>query len=69
VTLQEIFRQEPHIEKRFRLMSPGKQRTIIYYINQPKSPDKQIERAWLYMENLMKLPEGKETMRALMGKK
>jgi hypothetical protein len=66
--LAEIFRQDIAIEKRFKDLAPGKQRTIIYYINQPKSLEKQIERAWLYMTNLMKLPEGKETMKGLFGK-
>lgn len=66
--LQEIFSQEPLIEQRFRAMTPGKQRTLIYYINQLKSSDKRAERAWLYMNNLMKLAVGKEDFKEIFRK-
>lgn len=66
--LQEIFKQEPVIEQRFRAMTPGKQRTLIYYINQPKSSEKKAERAWLYMTNLMQLEIGKEDFKEIFKK-
>lgn len=66
--LQEVFRQDPEAEQRFRGMSPGKQRTIIYYILQVKSSEKRIERSWTFMNNLKLITPGKETMRGIFGK-
>lgn len=66
--LQEVFRQDPEAEQRFREMSPGKQRTIIYYILQVKSSEKRAERSWVFMSNLKLLAKGKETMRGIFGK-
>ncbi len=66
--LEEVLKQDPVAKQRFAAMSPGKQRTIIYYILQVKSSDKRIERSLLFMENLKRCEPGKETMRALLGK-
>ncbi|MES2800524.1 MAG: DUF1905 domain-containing protein [Bacteroidota bacterium] len=66
--LSELFLQEPTIEQRFRAMSLGKQRTLIYYINQPKSSEKRAERAILYMNNLMQLAVGKESFKEIFKK-
>lgn len=66
--LKEVFKQDPETEQRFRDMSLGKQRTIIYYILQVKSSEKRAERSWVFMNNLKLLPKGKETMRGIFGK-
>lgn len=66
--LQEVFTQDPEARSRFTALSPGKQRTLIYYILQVKSSDKRIERSLLFMRNLKACPPGKETMRILFGK-
>lgn len=66
--LREVFKQDPEAEQRFRDMSPGKQRTIIFYILQVKSSEKRAERSWFFMNNLKLLPKGKETMRGIFGK-
>lgn len=66
--LEAILNQDEIARARFEGLTPGKQRTIIYYINQPKSEEKRIERSLLYMRNLKNTPVGKETMRDLMRK-
>jgi hypothetical protein len=68
IEFQEVLIQDPEARERFHAMAPGKQRTVIYYINQVKNSDKRIERSLEYMENLKKCPPGKETMRGIFGK-
>jgi hypothetical protein len=68
IEFQEVLAQDPEAKDRFDKLSPGKQRTIIYYINQVRSSDKKIERSLFFMTNLKNCPEGKETMRILFGK-
>lgn len=68
VELQEIFRQDAEARQRFEALTPGKQRTVIYYILQSKSSDKRIEKSLFYMENLKMAPKGKETIRMIFGK-
>lgn len=68
IELQEIFRQDTEAKQRFEGLTPGKQRTIIYYILQNKQSDKRIEKSLFYMENLKLAPKGKETMRMIFGK-
>lgn len=65
--LKEVLAQDEQAKKRFDGLTPGKQRTIIYYILQNKSSDKRIEKSLLFMENLKLCPIGKETMRLLFG--
>lgn len=65
---EEVLLQDPEAKSRFEAMTPGKQRTIIYYILQVKSSEKRIERSLFFMHNLKRAPEGKETMRILFGK-
>jgi hypothetical protein len=68
IEFQEVLNQDPDAKDRFTKLSPGKQRTIIYYINQVKNSDKRIEKCLFFMSNLKNSPEGKETMRILFGK-
>lgn len=67
--LQPIFNQDDEAKKRFENLSPGFQRTIIYYINQVKDSDKQLERILLYLTNLKECIPGKETMRDILRKR
>lgn len=68
VELHEIFRQDAEAKQRFEALTPGKQRTVIYYILQNKSSEKRIEKSLFYMENLKLAPKGKETIRMIFGK-
>lgn len=65
--LAELFLQDPEGEDRFKLLSPGMKRYIINYVATVKSSRLKIERAILLIENLKRLPKGKETFRELLG--
>jgi hypothetical protein len=64
----EVLRQDPEGERRFILLALGMRRYIIYYVNQVKSSNKKIERAWFLISNLKKLSPGKEEFRKILGK-
>lgn len=64
----EVLKQDSEGNDRFRSMSKGKQRGIIYLVLQIKSSDKRIEKSLFFIENLKRAPIGKETMRHLLGK-
>lgn len=66
--LEEWLSQDIEARARFDKLSPGKQRYIIYYVSQVKSPRKRMERTTLLMENLKLMPEGKFSFRFLLGK-
>ena len=66
--LAEVLNQDPEGEIRFRKLPLGKQRFIIYYVNQVKSSQKRIERAWMLISNLKRCPIGKEEFRSILGK-
>jgi len=66
--LQEVFNQDPEGEERFRKLTPGKQRYIIYYVSGVKNPQLRVDRALLLIGNLKKLPVGKEEFKAMLGK-
>ena len=65
---QEILNQDPEAEQRFLALPMSKRRYIIYHISQVKSSVKRIERGWMMMENLKKLPKGQEEFRNILGK-
>lgn len=65
--LQELFKQDSVGFKRFEGLTPGKQRYIINYVATVKSPQLRVDRAILLIENLKKLPLGKESFRAMLG--
>jgi len=65
--LEELLRQDPEGERRFEMLTPGRQRYIIHYVNQVKSSQLRINRAMLLIGNLKKQPEGKESFRAMLG--
>lgn len=65
---EEVLRQDSEAKKRFESLTMGFQRAIIYMIIQFKSSDKRIEKSIFFLENLKKSPEGKTTMRHVIGK-
>ncbi len=66
--LDELFRQDAEGKRRFDLLTAGKKRYIINYVNTVKSPQLRIDRAFLLIHNLKKLPLGKESFRDMLGK-
>jgi hypothetical protein len=65
--LNELLKQDPEGMRRFKKLSMGKRRYVIFYVSQVKSPNKRLERAVLLITNLKKAPEGKETFRQMLG--
>lgn len=66
--LQEMFNQDDEAKERFDLLTKGMQRYIIHYVSSVKSSQLKIDRAFTLLNNLKKLPKGKETFRAMLGK-
>lgn len=66
--LKEVLRQDPEGKKRFQKLSPGKQRNIIHHVSVLNNVDKKVDRAVTLIENLKRLPEGKEDFAGIMGK-
>ncbi len=66
--LSELLKQDKEGARRFKLLPPGKQRYIIYYVNGVKSSQLRINRAILLIENLKKTKIGKESFREMLGK-
>ncbi len=65
--LKEVIDQIPDAQRRFDLLTPGRQRYIIHYVASVKSQQLKVERALLLIGNLVKLPQGKEQFRDLLG--
>lgn len=65
--LAELLKQDDEGNRRFKMLSPGKQRYVIFYVSGVKSSNKRLERAMLLITNLKKAPEGKETFRQMLG--
>ncbi|MFL5751796.1 MAG: DUF1905 domain-containing protein [Bacteroidia bacterium] len=65
--LNELLKQDDEGMRRFKMLSPGKQRYIIHYVSTVKSSNKRLERAVLLITNLKRAPEGKETFRQMLG--
>ncbi|HNS12398.1 MAG TPA: YdeI/OmpD-associated family protein [Bacteroidia bacterium] len=65
--LAELFRQDKEGKKRFDGLSPGKQRYVLHYVSAVKNTQKRVDRAILLIENLKKLPKGKENFRDMLG--
>ena len=66
--LSELLAQDTQGFKRFKNLPPGKQRYIIHYVSMVKSTQLRIDRAILLIENLKKLPVGKESFKEMLGK-
>lgn len=65
---REVLKQDPEAKQRFAGLKPGKQRTLLHHVSGAKSVDLRIERSLRLMENLKRLPAGKETIPALFGR-
>lgn len=65
--LEELLKQDEEGARRFRALTKGKQRNILYYVSGVKDPDKRLDRAIFLLTNLKGLPEGKETVRGIFG--
>lgn len=65
--LKELLAQDVEGMRRFNMLTPGKQRYIIHYVNTVKSSQLRINRAILLITNLKKTKEGKESFRAMLG--
>jgi hypothetical protein len=65
--LTELLKQDAEGKKRFDGLPMGKQRYIIQHVSAVKSSRLRVERAILLIENLKKLPKGKESFREMLG--
>lgn len=65
--LKELLEQDEEGMRRFKLLTPGKQRYIIHYVNTVKNSQLRIDRAIMLISNLKKTKEGKESFRAMLG--
>jgi len=52
--LKELLAQDVLGNKFFHQLTPGKQRNIIFYVNQVKNPDLKIQRAMIFINHLKK---------------
>jgi len=65
--LKELLKQDKEGMRRFKLLVPGKQRYIIYYVSQVKSSQSRVERAVRLINNLKNTREGKESFKELLA--
>lgn len=56
--LQEVLNQDPEADKLFHALTPGKQRSMLYFIGKVKDIDRRIHTALIFVEHLKK-NEGK----------
>lgn len=63
-----LWEQDPETFRRFSNLTPAMQRYILNFVSTAKTPEKRLERTVLLFRNLVRLPEGKETFRAILGK-
>lgn len=68
IEFEEVLIQDDMAKQRFDALPMGTRRYMIYYVLQLKSSDKRIERSIFILENLKRAPQGKETMRHILGK-
>ncbi len=50
--LNEVLASDPHAQECYNSLTDGKKRNLIYAVYKIKSPDKKIEKALLFAENL-----------------
>jgi hypothetical protein len=65
---REVLRQDREGRKRFEALKPGKQRTILYHVAGTKDVDRRIDRSLRLVENLKRLPLGKESIPGIFGR-
>lgn len=65
--LSVLLEQDPEGMERFKKLPAGKQRYIIFYVAQVKSPQLRIDRSVKLITNLKSTKPGKESFRAILG--
>ncbi|RDV12597.1 DUF1905 domain-containing protein [Pontibacter diazotrophicus] len=65
--MEELLRQDEEGNRRFLLLKPGMQRYMLQHVAGVNNPQLRVDRAITLIENLKKLPEGKENFRAMLG--
>lgn len=65
--MDELLRQDEEGNRRFLLLKPSMQRYVLNHVSAVKSPQLRVDRAITLIENLKKLPAGKENFRAMLG--
>ncbi len=65
----ELLRQDEEGNRRFHLLKPGMQRYIFNHAGAVKSSQLRIDRSITMLENLKRLPEGREEFRDILGVK
>ncbi len=50
--LQEVLNQDPDGDKLFHLLTPGKQRSILYFVGKVKDIDRRIHTSLIFVEHL-----------------
>ncbi|MFA7274077.1 MAG: YdeI/OmpD-associated family protein [Crocinitomicaceae bacterium] len=68
VEFKAVLDNDSEAFERFLKLKKGMQRYLLYYTIQVKSSEKRLERALLMLNNLKKIPEGKEDFRTILGK-
>lgn len=66
--LEELLRQDEEGHRYLHALTPGKLRTMLYYVGSPKTAETRLIRAVAVVEHL-KLMQGKIDFKILMGKK
>lgn len=67
VELSTLLKQDPEGMERFKKLSAGKQRYIIFYVAQVKSSQLRIDRSIKLITNLKLTKPGKESFREILG--
>jgi hypothetical protein len=65
--MEELLEQDEVGNRRFLLLKPSMQRYMLNHVSAVKSSQLRVDRAITLIENLKKLPEGKESFRAMLG--
>ncbi len=65
--MEELLQQDEEGNRRFQRLKPGMQRYMLHHVAGVKSVQLRVDRAVTLIENLKKLPEGKENFRAMLG--
>ncbi len=66
--LAELLKQDTEGKYRFDVLPPSVKRYVLNYVATVKSQQLRIERAFLLISNLKKIPLGKENFRRMLGK-
>lgn len=68
IEFEELLRQDEFGLEKFKQLTKGKQRALLYLILQIKSSEKRIEKSIFFLENIKKTTTNKISMRQILGK-